>query len=444
MLAEAEGLGVSFWAAIAGFLAVYWWAILAGVASIVGLSLVIWKWKKNWNAVRRAFKRLRVWRKKRVAAWRESKWWPWRRKRALTLPLFIHVSLFMLIAVALGLLAYDFLNTHIEVSEPNMESATERFKNIVTTTVAFLGLATAGGAAAVGYRRQRSHETTANIARMQTAIEHLGSERPEIRKGAIFELKRLALDSKNDADDVIDILRNFVLENCSEKQKTELSEGEYYKLPSDVRLAFEHMAVITRQRRFEKKIDLSYIVLEQMNLQGMDFSWADLKEANFKGAFLRGANLREVHLQGADLKDAHLEVAHLEGAHLEVADLTKARLEKARLEEAHLVGADLKEAHLNGAYLIRAHLEYADLNSAHLNSTHLEGAHLHYAKVDKRTNFSGAKIDENTNFFNAQYSVINGVSSTTYISNLRQAKGLPDWVLDKFDPIPETPKDTAS
>ncbi|MDR0898233.1 MAG: pentapeptide repeat-containing protein [Oscillospiraceae bacterium] len=347
-----------------------------------------------------------------------------------------HVVLFMLGALLLGGCILTLLIVIIPYQKSDAESMSEWFNSIVTSAVTILGLATAGGAAAVGYRRQRSHEVTANVERLQKAIEHLGDDKPEIQRGAIYELKRLALDSKSDAEDVMDILRVFVLDKCKINTPTQPAEEEYAveeygELPPEVRLAFEHMAVIAREQQLIKKIDLSSIVLVGMNLHGMDFSWANLRgahleRANLRGVHLEGANLGFAQLEGARLNWAHLEGVDLEGANLERADLEGVRLRKAHLEWAYLEGADLEGAHLEGTYLEGARLYKANLEAALFTGARLEGVHFHIAKVDRYTSFSDATINEHTDFTN--------------VKNLRHAIGLPDWVLDKFDPIPEIPE----
>ncbi|MDR0928977.1 MAG: pentapeptide repeat-containing protein [Oscillospiraceae bacterium] len=347
---ERVGLGTQLLIAVAG---------LAVCVAVTFVVMVICYWKDSWGAVRKAFQRL-------IEAWRKSKRWQLCKEYFNTLR--GHVVLFMVGTFLIGMLLVGALRLIVGAPISGEESAAEQLNSIVTSAVTILGLATAGGAAAVGYRRQRSHEVTARAERLQKAIEHLGSERIETQKGALYELKSLALDSKNDTVDVMDILRYFVLEKCSIIPRTQPVAGRFNKLPYEVKLAFEQMTEIVRKRGLNKQIDLSSIVLVGMNLQLMNFCWADFRRATldgvlFIGAILTGANLRFTYLIGADLR-------------------------------------------------------FTDLRSADL-----QGAHLNNAKFNERTDFTDAIVNEHTDF--------------TGVKNLRQAKGLPDWVLDKFDPIPK-------
>lgn len=168
------------------------------------------------------------------------------------------------------------------------------------------------------------------------------------------------------------------------------------------------------------------------NLEGIDLSFKNLKEAIFSGGYLNyaifnnsflnrtifnGACLRfssflyasiemakfeETHLENANFYSACLFESVFKKAHLEKtsflrADLRNANLQKtyfynAKLEEAHLENAQLEEAHFEKAHLEGAHLEYAHLELSHfeeacLNKTYLEGVHLYM------THFEGANLE---------------------------------------------------
>jgi len=101
------------------------------------------------------------------------------------------------------------------------------------------------------------------------------------------------------------------------------------------------------------------LVLIGADLQGINLSKADLREANLirtelSDANLCGANLCRADLTGADLRRTKLQGTNLRGANLREADLT---------------GADLREANLYGANLRRTNLTGADLKEANLCET---------------------------------------------------------------------------
>jgi hypothetical protein len=107
-----------------------------------------------------------------------------------------------------------------------------------------------------------------------------------------------------------------------------------------------------------KGATLNHAILENVNLQGADLTWANLPEAHLREAKLQGASLAEADLQGANLKLAQLQRGHLKGA---------------LLQEAHLEGANLQEADLQGAYFQRASLGEANLQEANLREVNLQG-----------------------------------------------------------------------
>lgn len=78
-------------------------------------------------------------------------------------------------------------------------------------------------------------------------------------------------------------------------------------------------------------------------LDGIDFSWADLKKADLSGVDLHRANLSYSHLEGANLSHTSLENANLQGAFVD---------EKTKFYRSNLIGADfsgvakIKSTHL--------------------------------------------------------------------------------------------------
>ena len=134
------------------------------------------------------------------------------------------------------------------------------------------------------------------------------------------------------------------------------------------------------------------------DLQGADFSAANLKGAHLWEANLLGTNLQGTRLQGANLRGANLQGADLVGANLRRASLIGANLQAADLGGANLQGANLSHANFRGAALFRATLQGADLfgaklQGAGLERANLQGADLNDAKLQgadlTRTNFEG-------------------------------------------------------
>jgi hypothetical protein len=241
------------------------------------------------------------------------------------------------------------------------------------------------------------------------AVEQLGSEKLEVRVGAIFTLERISKESADDYWTIMEVLAAFVRDRMRYTTiMSRLSERAYFlwlqagrpegrsegfwveairlerleETPTDVAAiltVIKRRSSENRQREVDRgwRFDLSGTYLRKANLT--EFV---LKAANLNGAHLEGAQLNEAHLEGAQLNEAHLEIANLGFAHLEGAQLIEAHLEGAFLKSAHLQGATLAEAHLEGAFLWFAHLEGAFLEFAHLEGASLRDAHLQGATLN--------------------------------------------------------------
>jgi len=110
-------------------------------------------------------------------------------------------------------------------------------------------------------------------------------------------------------------------------------------------------------------VSFSYRELKGCNLEGIDLSRGDLSHIKLAGANLRKARLAEAQLGEADLSEADLSGADLCGAMLTKAKLTKAKLDGVSLAKANLGGADLTGASLDGADFTEANLAGATLPS---------------------------------------------------------------------------------
>lgn len=101
---------------------------------------------------------------------------------------------------------------------------------------------------------------------------------------------------------------------------------------------------------------LSYRELSKCNLEGTDFSRAELTQAKLMGSKLAGAKLTGAQLGDADLTDADLTGADLTEAMLIKTKLAGAKLDNANLAKANLGGADLTGASLAGADFTEANV----------------------------------------------------------------------------------------
>ena len=208
--------------------------------------------------------------------------------------------------------------------------------------------------------------------RYTKAIEQLGSDKLDVRIGAIYALERVARDSPRDHPTLMEVLAAFIREHSREQWPPVKPEAEPPRRTTrpDVQAA---VTVIGRRNLEHDRLAI--------NLADADLPYVDLGGANLDGANLSGANLIRAKLIIANLRGANLNIANLRGARLCGADLSGADLTGADLSSAILTGADLviailTSADLHNADLRNAILTDADLTGAGLSSAGLSGAHL--------------------------------------------------------------------
>jgi uncharacterized protein YjbI with pentapeptide repeats len=148
-------------------------------------------------------------------------------------------------------------------------------------------------------------------------------------------------------------------------------------------------------RRFgtfdDTKADLSGAQLTEANLteafltraimEKINLTRANLNRANLQDANLIDANLSSAQLVGSDLRHANLTNAKLTGANLGTANLSKVELSNGRLSQitakaANFQLANLSAADLHGSDLSEVDLANANLQNANLEATNLSGAYL--------------------------------------------------------------------
>ncbi len=142
--------------------------------------------------------------------------------------------------------------------------------------------------------------------------------------------------------------------------------------------------------------NLSDANLSRVLMTRTDLSRSTLNRANLSSARLSGANLNSSQLVGANLSNAILENASLTGADLGEANLKDADLVTANLRRVVALGTQLSSANLTnsdwqGADLSGADLTYANLTGANLSATRMTSANLRYAQL-KNTNLRNADL----------------------------------------------------
>ena len=149
--------------------------------------------------------------------------------------------------------------------------------------------------------------------------------------------------------------------------------------------------------------DLKNVTVSSSNLSHVMFDGADLSHSKFwdgcaPGASFWDSNLEEAVLSGAQLDganftNANLSHANLEGAVLSNAELWRANLLGANLGGANLFKANMTEIDLRQANLHRCDLKGANLYAANLSEAMLDEADVRYADL-RRANLSSANVTE--------------------------------------------------
>lgn len=184
----------------------------------------------------------------------------------------------------------------------------------------------------------------------QTDVAHLerrlGSDRLDVRLGAVYTLERVMIDAAPDHPAIVELLAAFVRERSPAAASAPGLDGDQREQDpgpaADLQAAVTVLGRRPAGRTERGRVNLSHAHLFYADLAGAVLAAADLTEANLFHANLTGADLT-----GADLTLADLGCANLAGATLAGANLTLANLTLANLTDVDLTGAILTEAGLS-------------------------------------------------------------------------------------------------
>lgn len=165
-------------------------------------------------------------------------------------------------------------------------------------------------------------------------------------------------------------------------------------------------------QRLNAQIDLPYEspergqLLQELARSNIDLSGIDFSYANLTAVELGGRYMAKVQLEWADMRDAQLSGSFLSEAVMTDAILSGAALNdvfgfNARFTRAKMTGATLMGSHLVGATFQDAELDRASLNSSNLTGARLVGADLEGADF-RNANLSGANLS-NTNLSDTSF-----------------------------------------
>lgn len=156
--------------------------------------------------------------------------------------------------------------------------------------------------------------------RYSKAVDQLGSNQVGVRRGGIYALEGIALDSPRNHPIVMEVLTAFIREHSGSvlpPDSAEQRQGQVIR--PDVQ------AAITVVGRRDAKRDIRPMDVAGANLYGADLANADLHGADLHSAILYGADLTGADLHGANLGGADLHGANLDGANFDGAALGGAR-----------------------------------------------------------------------------------------------------------------------
>ncbi len=122
--------------------------------------------------------------------------------------------------------------------------------------------------------------------------------------------------------------------------------------------------------------DFQYMGMEAANLDNIDLSGADLRNAKFYGCVVRQANLSGVNLTGASIHRCKFNGTNLSGA-----NLSNTWLEKVNLSDVTGIGTIFKEARLSDSNLQQANFTASDFSDANFDKVKLVGVNFTQCKL---------------------------------------------------------------
>ena len=184
--------------------------------------------------------------------------------------------------------------------------------------------------------------------RFNQAIEHVGSDRLEIRLGGVYALARIARTSERDHWPAMQVL-------CARLREATKDRGSGVPVPSEAQAILDVLGA--RSRHFEAAGQL-------LDFTGTNLAGADLSGCHFAGARFKDANLHKANFSRADLARTSFAGSSLVEASFRGADCTEANFLAADLQHATLRDCVLRKAVVFGTNFDGASLFGADLGGA--------------------------------------------------------------------------------
>jgi hypothetical protein len=162
------------------------------------------------------------------------------------------------------------------------------------------------------------------------------------RSGAMFSLRRLALDSPENVVPILLFTANYIATRYQPSPHLAPNgcKASFQNFPIDLDIA---LRVVLPTASARPKNDQRELL---QGFTGADFNGLARDKAFFSGFDLTGTKFRHASLNYADFRDSNLSHARFDHACLRYADFRGANLKGARLDGADLHGAKFQRARL--------------------------------------------------------------------------------------------------
>ncbi|SDG05853.1 Pentapeptide repeat-containing protein [Methanolobus vulcani] len=210
--------------------------------------------------------------------------------------------------------------------------------------------------------------------RFTRAVEHLGSDKTEIRLGGIYALERIAKDSEKDHWSIMEILTAYIRENSPRKLADDSGIDDI--LPIEIRSIIE--VINWRNNESENEHNV------------LDFSYSYLQYANFNSSKLKYASFVDSYIWGGKFVEADLERSTFLFAELNNSDLSNANLTESIFVEADLTNTIIKNASVKNAQFAGATFKNADCQKTSFEGTYFSNANFEEADL-RETDFRKAR-----------------------------------------------------
>lgn len=316
-----------------------------------------------------------------------------RRHAPLTLSVFVATALATVVVIAPQMIVnYRGLNL-------TPKERVEAEADLRSSLIQLLGggiLVTGLYFTARGFSLTREGHITDRYAK---AIEQIGTTNADVRIGGIYALERIARDSQDDRETVIDVLSTYIREHTKKGHRTPSDE----KIGADVQAA---LLVVARRPGVEterRRLDFYCAGLNDADFaagdfRGAMFDYGRLDNAHFGGALLDGADLSFCKARGAAFTHTSAQNAHFVNA-----TFSHGWFLNANLENADFSGCDLTSSDFGRRYdehgappLPPAVLTNARFTKANLKGTILRGVDLRTLTGLTPDQLREAITDENT------------------------------------------------